>query len=76
MPRYFFHIRDGDHVTRDDEGEELPDLKAVEREARLSARDILAECLAGHKQPNDRKIEVTNDIGVVVYTISVRDFLN
>lgn len=33
MARYYFDLRDGDEVAVDDEGFELPDLKAVQREA-------------------------------------------
>ena len=44
MARYFFHLRDGAILQRDDEeGEELRDLEAVRHYAIESAREILSE---------------------------------
>jgi hypothetical protein len=40
MPRYFFDIRDGEELVRDDEGMELPDLEAAFREAARSLADL------------------------------------
>ncbi len=45
MPYYFLHVRDGDHLTKDDEGEDLPDLKAARAEALEIAREMWAEAL-------------------------------
>ncbi len=45
MPYYFLHVRDGDHLTKDDEGEDLPDLKAARAEALEIAREMWAEVL-------------------------------
>jgi hypothetical protein len=52
MPRYLFHIRDGDKLIPDEEGTELPDLSAARKEAALSAREILLEA-AGSSEPWD-----------------------
>ena len=48
MPRYFFHLRDGDHLLRDAEGAELLDLEAARTEALLVAREILSDELRAH----------------------------
>ena len=40
MPRYFFHVRDGQDLT-DTEGSELPDLKAVRTEALQASGEML-----------------------------------
>ena len=47
MPRFFFDISDGDHVTRDDVGRDYPDLKSA-RDAAVSllpdvAREVLPD---------------------------------
>ena len=52
MPHYYFQIRDGDDLIRDDEGIELPDLSAARREAVLSARDIVSDAI-GTAEPWD-----------------------
>lgn len=38
MPRYFFHVVEGTHIIFDDEGSDLLDLDAVQKEAVQSAR--------------------------------------
>jgi hypothetical protein len=40
MPRYFFHLINGDRSTRDLDGVDLSDLSAADREAREMARDL------------------------------------
>ena len=48
MPRYFFHLYDGDDVTEDLEGAELPDAEAARTEAARNARAIISQdALAG-----------------------------
>ena len=39
MPRYFFHVRIGRELTRDDEGIELPGIDAAVAEALKAARE-------------------------------------
>jgi hypothetical protein len=41
MPRYFFDIRDGNELHRDEEGLDFPDLATAEREAAEAAACIL-----------------------------------
>lgn len=43
MSRYFFHIRRGQILIRDEEGMECRTMTAVLDEARASARDIASE---------------------------------
>jgi hypothetical protein len=43
MSRYFFHIRDGRTLIRDEEGMECRTMAAVLDEARASLRDIASE---------------------------------
>ena len=40
MKRYYFDMRDGENVTRDDEGLEFPDLAAAQEEAAKALADI------------------------------------
>ncbi|SMF61224.1 DUF6894 family protein [Allosphingosinicella indica] len=49
MPRYFLHVLNGDGLTEDEEGLDLPDMEAAIEEAKQSIRFIVAEeARAGH----------------------------
>jgi hypothetical protein len=45
MPHYFLHVRDGDHLQRDEEGERLRDVEDARREGLAIAREMWAEAL-------------------------------
>jgi len=69
MPRYYFDIRDADELAVDEEGLELPSLKAVQTEAARSLADMAkhavwtsAETMLGHRMA----IEVRDDNGPVL----------
>jgi hypothetical protein len=49
VPRFFFDIRDGSKFVADEEGLELPDLDAAEREAAEAAADMGRDKLPGGK---------------------------
>jgi len=48
VPRYYFHIRDGDTLVFDDDGCELADLEAIRNEALQSARDLHQQNATDH----------------------------
>jgi len=48
MPRFYFHIRDGDTLVLDDDGCDLIDLEAMRDEALKSARDLHQQNAAEH----------------------------
>lgn len=69
MPRYFFDITDAGKFAKDDEGLELPDLRAVQVEAARSLADMArhviwanAETVQGHRMA----IEVRDENGPVL----------
>jgi hypothetical protein len=45
MPRYYFHIREGDEMVRDEEGLDCEDARTARHEAIESAREIMSESL-------------------------------
>ncbi len=52
MPRYFFHVCNGNGFTEDEEGRELPDEAEARSAAVTGARDIMAEEMrAGQLNP-------------------------
>jgi len=68
MKRYFFDLRDGDELTRDDEGLELSTTEAVQEEAARSLADMARDASrrphngAGHQMA----VEVRDDTGPVL----------
>ena len=73
MARYFFHLRDGDTLIRDDgEGEELQSLDAVRLYAVESARELLSQAaLSGKAGSLHQQIEVSDASGRTVLTMPV-----
>ena len=67
MRRYYFDLRDGDELTVDEEGLELPDLDAVQQEAARSLRDMTREELYDSiGNPAQISVEVREDAGAVM----------
>lgn len=69
MPRYYFHIRQGDILIRDPEGIEVAETEALEEEAVEAARDLLAD---GDLQGLDRRewlYEIADESGSTVLTL-------
>jgi len=75
MPRYFFHVREGSELTRDTEGQELANTEAARAEAICTGREMLGEKLLHGGRLNNRQIEIADETGHVVDTISARDVL-
>jgi hypothetical protein len=46
MARYYFHIKDGTALIKDEEGTDLPTAHAARLQALLSARELWAEQLS------------------------------
>ncbi len=71
MPRYFFHIRDGENTIPDEEGLELADNEAAEVEARRSAMEMLADAQREATDIAQQVIEVTRPDGVVIARVEL-----
>ena len=67
MPRYFFHIHDGRNIP-DQDGTDLPDIKAVRGEAIRAAGEILAD-INGGLSHEEWRMEVTDEVGRPVLTL-------
>lgn len=72
MPRFFFHVRDED-TTRDEEGQELPDLDAAKREAIEGLRDLLCGEVRYGRIDLGRRIEVADEAGATVLTVTAEE---
>jgi hypothetical protein len=75
MPRYYFHVREGSEISHDREGQELPDVEAARREAINANREILGEKLLHGGALNSRTIEIADESGHIVDTVSANDVL-
>jgi hypothetical protein len=73
VPRYYFHIRQGEVRAEDREGVEVPNAGSISEEAIEAARDLLAE---GDLQGLDRRewaFEVADETGMIVLTLAFQD---
>ncbi|MFK4719264.1 hypothetical protein ABIE89_000364 [Bradyrhizobium niftali] len=65
MKRYYFDIRDGIELIRDDDGEELPNIDSARHEAATTLSEIARACV---KEGGQHRIavEVRDDDGPVL----------
>ena len=75
MPRYYFHVREGQEISRDVEGQDLPNAEAARREAINASREILGEKLLHGGSLNHRQIEIADETGHVVDVVNANDVL-
>jgi len=75
MPRYFFHVRDRDGLSLDEEGVELASDDRARAEAMQAAREMLAEKILKGEIVDGARFEVIRIDGVVIATIPVRSAL-
>jgi hypothetical protein len=73
MPRHFFHIRNpGNGLVPDDEGAEFEDFAAAQHEAVASVRDLAAEAIRCGYKVNGLGVEIVDETGKRLETISTR----
>ena len=61
MPRFFFHVREGDKLIDDVEGSDHPSLAAARAEAVLSARELMANDILAGRKPTDSRFEIGDE---------------
>ncbi len=69
MPRYFFHVRDGDTLHRDTAGRDLAGTEAVLKEAQHYAAGALREAVLRGQDASVRVLEVVDEAGEQVVTL-------
>jgi hypothetical protein len=75
MPHYRFNIHNGNGLTRDEEGRELPDSEAARAEALEGIRSILAEDVLQGRLDLHGRIEVMGEREELLFVISYADAL-
>ena len=73
MGLYYFHIRGNGTDFPDDDGMELPDAEAAREQALIGARGILAAEVLEGRLPLDDRIEVEDEHGRLVLSLSFRE---
>ena len=71
----FLHIREGNHLIRDDEGADFADVADAKREAEASLREMLAEDIKNRRPVQHRVIEMTDDAYNILATVEMRPAL-
>jgi len=75
MPHYYFHVREGAELSRDEEGQDLPNVEAARREAISTSREFLGEKLLHGGSLAHRSIEIADETGHVVDVVHANDVL-
>ena|SRR5579871_1008278 len=75
MARYYFHVREGHELSKDNEGQELPDVEAARCEAINLSREMIGEKLLHGGPLNGRSIEIADETGCIVETVNSREAL-
>src|SRR3954466_751114 len=74
MPRFFIHVRQGDTLSEDPEGNEFPNPEAAWEEAWAAACELIAAQLRENKFSNGQ-IEVWDEAGRRLATVPFYDVI-
>jgi hypothetical protein len=75
MVRLYFHIREGERLSKDPEGAEYKDLETARAEAVRSARELLSQRVLNGEEIDGQAFELTRDDGTVISIVRFRDVL-
>lgn len=73
MPLYFFHLRDGEDVLLDPDGQELDSAEKIAPAALREARAIIGEEARAGTILFDKRLEVEDEAGVIVHSLPFLD---
>ncbi|HEV7436201.1 MAG TPA: hypothetical protein VGO22_15195 [Pseudorhizobium sp.] len=75
MPRYYFHIREGDQFEEDPEGSEFSSVEVAREEAIAAAREMVSEAVLRDEVIDGRTFEIATDDGAVVATVPLKSVI-
>jgi hypothetical protein len=76
MPRFYLHIRKGDALAEDPEGDEFASMEAARDEAIAAAREIMSEQMQRGELPEPNScLEIADQDGRLVLTVSFDEAL-
>ena len=73
MPVFYFHVRDGNRLTRDADGADLPSLDAARAKAAAAIRVAASRPLRPDQDLSRRRFEIADESGRVLATVGFRD---
>lgn len=73
MPHFYFHVRDGDRLIEDPDGNDLPDLAAAQAAAAAALLQAAAVPHGKAKAAEGRRFEIADEAGQVLATVTFRD---
>jgi hypothetical protein len=71
MPKYFFSVRHGDHISQHDDGIDFPDVAAVQVEATKSTGEILRDLNQALESGSELRMEVADEARKPVFILRV-----
>jgi hypothetical protein len=75
MARFYLHVINGTGRAPDEEGVELADAQAAEARAVEGIRSILSDEAKAGRMDLDGRIEISDESGAIVRTVSFEDAL-
>ncbi len=72
MPKYFFHLHN-DEVALDEEGQDFDSVADARADAIFNLRSLASEQVTQGRLNLDDRIEIADETGTVVDTVTVRD---
>lgn len=75
MGRFYFHLRTGERVIADDEGDDLADVSAARSEALLVARDLLANAIKAGKDQVPEAVVIADERGEQIAVVPLSTVL-
>lgn len=75
VPLFYFHVRDGERLTPDPDGAELPGLDAARENAAAAVREAVCSPAAAGRDLSRRRFEIADGSGRVLATVAFRDVL-
>jgi hypothetical protein len=75
MARYFFHIKDGAALIKDQEGTELPTAHAARLQALLSARELRADAIRSGKPLGADAVVIADEHGGTLSFVPMNEAL-
>jgi hypothetical protein len=69
MGRFYFQWKNGEELTPDEEGSELPDVEAARREAVHSVRELLAHAIKVGEAKVPEALVITDETGRALHVL-------
>lgn len=73
MQTYFFHLRDGDDVLLDPDGQQFPSIEAMIAATLYEGRDIIASDARSGRINFDQRLEIEDESGRIVHRLELSD---